>query len=32
MKLDLQKIVEGLLLGLGAGFGYALAVFLLAKF
>jgi hypothetical protein len=32
MKIDFQKIVEGLLLGLGAGFGYALALFLLEKF
>lgn len=32
MKLDVQQIVNGLLLGLGAGFGYALAQFILAKF
>lgn len=32
MKVDFTKIIDGLLLGLGGGFGWAIAVFVLSKF
>jgi len=32
MKLDFQTILNGFLMGLGAGFGFPLAAFLLGKF
>lgn len=32
MKLEMQKLLDGLMLGLGAGFGYWIAQLLLAKF
>lgn len=31
MKLDLQNILNGFLMGFGAGFGWPLAQFILAK-
>lgn len=32
MKVDFQSIVNGFLMGLGAGFGFPLAAMILSKF